>query len=85
MADCDRSETTVFRTAGYRWIVVAIGFLVGAILFVGLSALVLYLVTERGDRFIESERLRSLLALALFISFIAIPAYFLAVAGADPK
>ncbi len=85
MGDDDRGRTTIFQTAGYRWIVAAVGFTVGACLFVGSSTLVLYLVTKHGDRFIDSERLRSLFAIALFISLIAIPTYLLAVTSADSE
>lgn len=81
MADRDRSRTTVFRAGGYRWLLISIAFIVGASLLVGASAFVLYLVTEHGGDVIGSERRRSQLALALFISLIAIPTYLLAIAN----
>lgn len=76
---------TVFRAAGYRWLIATIGFTLGACLFVGASALVLYTTIERGEEFIGSERLRSLFALALFASLIVGSTYLLAVASGDRR
>lgn len=85
MADRDRRETAIFRTAGYKWVVGAIGFVVGTCLLVGASALLLYVVTEHGERVIGSERLRSLLAITLFVALVAVPTYLLAIASTDSK
>ena len=85
MADDDREETTVFRAAGHRWLIATVGFTLGACLFVGASALVLHTTIERGEGFIGSERVRSLFALALFASLIAVPTYLLAIASADRR
>jgi hypothetical protein len=83
MGDRDRSETSVFRTDGYRWIAAAIGFTIGICVLIVASVLVLHLASEHGGRFIGSARLGNLLAIGLFVSLIAVPSYLLAVADAD--
>ncbi len=79
MVDRDRGETSVFRTGGYRWFLAAVGFTVAACLFVAVTVFMLYLVAEHGGDIVASERTRSLFALMLFVSLIAIPAYLLVV------
>lgn len=85
MDDRDRSGVSAFRTGGYRWIASVIGFTIGVTVLIVASVLVLGLVSEYGGQFIGSERLGNLLAIGLFVSLIAIPAYLLAVAGVDSE
>jgi hypothetical protein len=83
MDDCDRSKASVFRTGGYRWVAVVVGFTVAVCLLIVASVLVLQFVSEYSGRVIGSERLGNLLAIGLFVSLIAVPTYLLAVADAD--
>lgn len=81
----DRGETAVFSAGGYRWLAGVIGFTLATTLFVGGTALVLYLVSRHGGRVMGSERLASLLGLCLFISLVAIAAYGLGTVGRDTE
>lgn len=83
MANRDRNEASVFRIGGYRWLVGVVGFTVAVCLFVAATVFALYLVAEHGRYVIASERTRSLFALALFVSLIAISTYLLVVLERD--
>ncbi|WP_410322650.1 hypothetical protein [Natronomonas sp.] len=82
MNDSDRDRPGTPNSGRVRWLLVTIGFTVGASLAVALGALVLFFIIVYGDQFIGSERSRSLLALLLFVALISIPAYVLAIS--DP-
>lgn len=56
-----------------------VGFTLCACLFVAATVSVLFVVTEHGTPVAGSERTRSLLALALFVTAVGAPAYLLAV------
>ena len=55
------------------------GFTVGAGLTVAAGALMLFVIIRHGEPFVASERMRSLLALVVFVASISIPAYLLAI------
>ena len=75
----DRDDGSLLRSGALRWTVGVIGFTSGACLLVAAAALLLFVVTEYGGQVAGSGRMRSLLALGLFVAAIGIPAYLLAV------
>lgn len=83
MIDRDRGKTSVFRTGGYRWFLATVGFTLATCLFVAATVFVLYLVAEHSGHVVASERTRSLFAITLFVSLIAITASLLVVLDRD--
>lgn len=79
MADGIDTKTTVLRGGRLRWVLGLLGFAVGLSVLLLVSVLLLHTAAEGGGRLLGSERLGSLLALGLFVSLIAIPAYLLAI------
>lgn len=85
MADGTDTKTTVLRGGRLRWILGLLGFAVGLSVLLLVSVLLLHTAAASGDRLLGSERLGSLLGLALFVSLIAVPAYLLAIRTASSE
>lgn len=81
MIDSEDDRSAEVGGSRIRGVLAAIGFTVGASLTVAAGALVLFFVTQHGDQLVGSDRLRSLLALVVFVALISIPAYLLAIGG----
>jgi len=58
-------------------------FTLGICLVVGVGALLLWAVLTLADGYTDSTRVRTVLALAAFVLYVAVPAYLLAVGTDD--